>query len=194
VNIDLLKRPAIFGTIIGVLVIALIWWFAWMSPEANKLANVNSQATLAQTQITQLTATVASLKEQSALLPSEVPYLAHFEVAIPNLPESGVLTSQLAQLAHTTGSTISSLSDATVVPSGAYSVIPVSIVIGGTHNGIEQFIKDIYTMPRLLTISSISLTPPGTQPDLNKSSNAPGFSATISADAYTTFIPPTVTP
>jgi Tfp pilus assembly protein PilO len=193
VNVDLLKRPLVYGTIIGVVVLALIWWFAWMSPEASKLAGVNTQAAQAQAQITQLNATVASLKEQSALLPSEVPYLAHFEIAIPNLPESGILTEQLFQLMRQTGTFISTLSDATVEPSTGFSVIPVSIVMSGSHNGVEQFIKDIYTMPRLVTIESVTLTPSESQLDLNTPSGSSGFGATIAAQAYTTFLPPTPT-
>lgn len=194
-NVDLLKRPAVYGTIAGVVLIAIIWWFAWMSPEGNKLNGVNAQAQSAQNQITQLDATVASLKAQSALLPGSLPFLAHYQVAIPNLPESGILTEQLFQLMRSTGTFISSLNDATVQPTGAgYSEVPVSIVITGSHNGILNFITDIYKLPRLVTIEQVSLTPSAGQPDLNKASTTNGFGATIAAMAYTTFVPPVVAP
>jgi type IV pilus assembly protein PilO len=197
VNLDIVKRPAIYGTIVGVLVIALIWWFAWMSPEGSKLTSVNHQAQTAQIEISQLNTTVASLKAQSADLQQILPYLAHFEVAIPNLPESGILTEQLFQLSRQTGVFISNLNDAQVIAgttSTGYSTIPVSIVLSGSRNGILNFIADIYKMPRLVTLQAVTLTPGGANPDVNKSSNATGANASITGTAYTTFIPPSPAP
>ena len=192
-NIDLLKRPAIFGTIIGAIVLLLLWWFVWMSPEGNKLSSVNAQESSLQAQISSLNTTIAGLKQQSALVPSELPYLAKFTSAVPDLPESGVLTEQLYNLMNQTHTFISSLSDATVTATTeGYSTIPVSLVVVGSHDSVMSFIQGIYNLPRLVTIQTLTLTPAtgGTTTNLLKMSGAPGFSGSITGTAYTTFIPP----
>lgn len=192
-NIDLLKRPAVYGTIIGAIILLILWWFVWMSPEGNKLSTVKAQETSLQVEIGAMNATIAGLKEQSALVPSELPYLAKFTAAIPDLPESGVLTEQLYNLMNHTHTFIASLSDATVdATTAGYSTIPVSFVVDGSHDQVMSFIENIYNLPRLVTIQSVSLSPGGgTATNLLQKSGAQGFSATITATAYTTFIPPT---
>ena len=188
---DLLKRPPVYGTIAGVIVLLLVWWFAWMSPEGNKLSTVNAQESSLQTQISSLNSQIAVLKAQSALVPGELPYLAKFTGAIPNLPESGVLTEQLFGLMNSTKTFISSLNDSTVSPTGTgYSTIPVQIALTGSHDQVINFLKGLYTLPRLVTIQSVTLAPPAAT-NILKPSKAQGFTAAINATAYTTFVPPT---
>lgn len=191
-NIDLLKRPAVFGTIVGAIVLLLLWWFVWMSPEGNKLSSVNAQQASLQVEIGSMNTTIAGLKQQSALVPSELPYLAKFNSAIPDLPESGVLTEQLYNLMNKTHTFISSLNDVTVTATtSGYSVIPVSFVVDGSHDQVLSFIEDLYNLPRLVTIQNLTLTPAGSaNTNLLKKSGTQGFSASVAATAYTTFMPP----
>jgi Tfp pilus assembly protein PilO len=194
VTFDLLKRPPVYGTIAGVVVLLLVWWFAWMSPEGNKLASVNTQQSSLQSQIASLNSQIAILKAQSALVPGELPYLAKFNGAVPNLPESGVLTEELFGLMNSTKTFISSLNDSTVTSSGTgFSTIPVQISVTGSEDQVVNFMKGLYTLPRLVTIQSVTLAPP-TQSDILKPSKAQGFTAAITATAYTTFVPPTPPP
>jgi Tfp pilus assembly protein PilO len=202
-NLEWVKRPAVFGTIIGTIVIALVWWMAWMSPEASKLSAVETQQTAAQGQIAQLQGEIASLKAQSTQLTKEIPYLKFFQSQIPPLPLQGQLTAQLYQLSLTTHTFISALSDNSVAPpttasvsstsgstaSPAYSTMPISIEVAGSHNGVAAFLQGLYHLGRLVTIQQVSLTPPTQSPNLNSNTNTSGFSAAITATAYTTYVP-----
>lgn len=192
-NLEWVKRPAVFGTVLATIVIALVWWMAWMSPEASKLNSVESQQTSAQGQISLLQTQITSLKAQSVQLTKELPYLKFFQSQIPPLPLQGELTSQLYQLSLSTKTFISSLSDNSVAPatttSAGYSTMPISIQLSGSHNGVVAFLQGLYHLQRLITIQQISLTPPSQQPNLNANGNAPGFAASITATAYTTYVP-----
>lgn len=192
-NLDVLKRPAVFGTIAGVIVLLVIWWFAFMSPEGSKLSSVKAQDASLQSQIAQLNTTIAGLQAQSRLVPSELPYLAKFTTAIPDLPESGVLTEQLFNLMHSTKTFISSLSDSQTASSGSgYSTIPVVITVTGSHDSIVAFLAGLYSLPRLVTIQNVAFGSSASQQSgILSPSKSPGFTATISATAYTTFVPPT---
>jgi Tfp pilus assembly protein PilO len=192
-NLEWIKRPAVFGTIIGVIVIALVWWLAWMSPEASKLSSVEAKQTQAQGQISALQTEIGSLKAQSTELTKELPYLNFFQSQIPPLPLQGQLTAQLYQLSLQTHTFISALSDNAVSPatttSAGYSTMPISIQLSGSHNGVSAFLQGLYHLQRLVTVQQVSLTPPVQQPNLNSNANAPGFSAAITATAYTTYVP-----
>jgi type IV pilus assembly protein PilO len=192
-SLDLLKRPLVYGTLIGVVLIALVWWFAWMTPEANKLASANSQVQSDQSQISSLNTQIAALKVEDQQLPHLVHYLAFFSLAIPPLPESGDLTTELYDLSLSTKTVMNTLTDVATINTGkGYSTIPVQISLSGNHNSVLAFLKGIYALPRLVTIQSINLSPPGGQ-NLNQPSTASGFTANISATAYTTYVPPTPT-
>jgi Tfp pilus assembly protein PilO len=194
-NLALLKRPPIYGTIVGVIVVALVWWFAWMSPEGTKLSSVHAQQQQLQGQVGTLNATIGALKVEASQVPAILPYLAFFQSAIPPLPQSGDLTTELYNLSLKTGTFISSLGDSTTnATTGGYSVIPVQIQLTGTEAGVLNFIKGIYSLQRLVTIQTLSLQPPGGGANLLKPTNAQGFSASIGATAYTTYVATAVAP
>jgi Tfp pilus assembly protein PilO len=192
-NLEWAKRPAVFGTILATIVIALVWWFAWMTPQASKLSSINTQQSQAQGQVAVLQSEIAQLRSESSLLSKELPYLKFFESQIPSLPLQGQLTAQLYQLSLKTKTFISALSDSTVSPpssvSGGYSTMPITIELTGTHNEVISFLQGLYSMQRLVTIQSVSLTPPSQQPNLNTNGTATGFGASIVATAYTTYVP-----
>ena len=188
-NFDLLKRPKIFGTIIAVVLIALIWWFAWMAPQGNKLNSVNQQQQQLESQVASLNTTIGALKIEASQAQKLLPYLAFFQLSIPPLPESGDLTTELYNLSLKTKTFISALSDATTTPTtGGYSTIPVTIQLTGTEKGVLAFVEGIYTLPRLITIQTLALSPPAAAANILKPTNTTGFTASINATAYTTYV------
>lgn len=196
-NLDLLRRPAVFGSIIGVIVVALIWWFFVMTPASNKLSSVNQQKASDQSQIASLTSEIAALKIEDAQVTHELHYLQVFQLAIPTIPQSGILTEEIYDLSRTTHTHMSSLDDGTVdspLSNGVgYSTIPVSISISGGHNDVLSFIAGLYTLPRLVTIQSVNLST-GSGVNLNTDTNKNAVTATILATAYTTFVAPATNP
>ncbi len=45
-NLDLLKSKVVLGVAGGVIVLLIVWWFAWMTPESNKLSTVQAAGDL----------------------------------------------------------------------------------------------------------------------------------------------------
>lgn len=193
INLEWVKRPAILVTVLGTVVIAIIWWFAWMQPQASKLSSIRSQQNLAGEEVNLLQAQIAQLRSESSLLKKELPYLHFFQGQIPPLPEQGQLTAQLYNLSLKTKTFISSLSDNAVnspaTTTAGYSPMPISIQLTGTHNGVVAFLKGLYTLPRLVTIQAVNLSPPSQQSNLNRNGTTNGFAAAITATAYTTYVP-----
>lgn len=195
VHFDALKRPVVFGTIIAVIVLAAAWWFAWMTPEGHKLATLDTQKTTLQSQQSLLQTELTSLEQEAKVVHRELPFLKSFQVSIPATPDAGVLVDQLYALSRSTATVMTSVTDNTIVaptgPGGAastatgYSDVPVSISLTGSHDGVLAFIQGLYSLPRLVTIQSISFTGPG---NLNTASKSAPYGASITATAYTTFV------
>ena len=52
VNLDLLKSKVVLIVTGCVIVLLVVWWFAWMNPEANKLSTVQQQVSTDSLQVT----------------------------------------------------------------------------------------------------------------------------------------------
>ena len=187
-NSELLKRPRVWGSMVVVLVLALGWWFAWMSPEGAKLASVRAeQARQQQTEVS-LTSELTMLRADATRVRLASPFLARFGRAIPALPDAPSIVEQVYQLAVQDNVTLQSITDDSVVSAGlGYSTIPVSMSVAGGHDALLAFVAGLYQLPRLLTIQTLDLS--GTTSVLS-SGNA-SYTASIGATAYTTYVAPT---
>ena len=178
----LLRKPMVIASIVTTVVLLIAWWFAWMQPEANKLSAIHAQELRATEQVASLRSELALLRSEQKVVRAASPFLSLFGAAIPPVTDQPALVVQLYHLAVRTGVRLESVTDDTVTPGTTYSTIPVAISISGGHNAVESFIKGMYSLPRLLTIQSLSLSGTG---NLNSSGSTP-YTASISATAYTT--------
>lgn len=184
------KRPAVLVSVAVVLVLAAAWWLAWMSPENAKLSSVNQQETAKQSQLYSLQAELATSRYDVALLHKYGSYLQRFSAAVPPTPEAQVLTTQLFQLAaHTVGDKhLTALSDDTTTPASAtqpLGEIPLSITIAGPYDECLSFLRGLYKLPRLVTVSSITPSPQLSAAQANLLNvNGQLYSMSISATAY----------
>ena len=73
-------------------------------------------------------------------------------------------------------------------PSGTagLSVISVTFSVTGSHKNIFAFLKNFYSMTRLMTIGNVSLAPGGTTPNILDVSDNQPYSMSVNATAYTT--------
>lgn len=198
-NLGALRSPVILGVVGGMIVLIIIWWLAWMSPEASKLDTVKAQETSLQAQVVTLNQQITLLKAESKLVQRELPYLSRFQTAIPPTPDIGGLVLQIDQLANKTGVNMTSISDNVVVAStvpGGLSTIPVSFTVSGNHKQVFTFLTDFYSLPRLITIQSLTLSPgaaSGTTPNINNVGDGASYGLTVAGTGYTTGAPPTPT-
>jgi Tfp pilus assembly protein PilO len=188
-NVNALKRPAVLITVAVVVVLAVIWWFVWMSPEGTKLNTVNSQNSQLQTQLTTLNIELQQAQKQAAKVQQYAGYLSMFAAAVPPIPEAPQLTTELADLANTTNVHLVSLSDDTTVVGTPLSTIPLSMDIEGPRQNCIAFLQGIYNptlITRLITISAFNPAPVSAGSggvDVLKPSSA-AYTVTISGTAY----------
>ena len=83
INFGLLKSKVVLIVTGIVIVLLIVWWFAWMTPEANKLATVQQQITADNTTAAQLNMELIGLKAEKKLVQRELPYLRKVTAAIP---------------------------------------------------------------------------------------------------------------
>lgn len=189
VNIGLLKSKVVLIVTGIVIVLLLVWWFAWMTPEANKLSTVQQQIAQDNTTVTSLSMELIQLKAEAKLVRHELPYLKMVTAAIPPTEDPPGIVDSLNTLANKTGCDLLSVTPANFPsPSGTagLSVISVTFSVTGSHKNIFAFLKNFYLMTRLMTISNVSLAPGGTTPNILDVGDNQPYSMSVSATAYTT--------
>ena len=189
INFDLLKSKVVLITTGIVIVLLIVWWFAWMSPEASKLATVQQQITADNTTATQLNMELILLKAERKLVLRELPYLKKVTAAIPPTEDPPGIVDSLNTLADKTGCDLLSVTPSNVPsPStvAGLSLIGVSFSVTGVHKNLFAFLKGFYSMTRLMTIDSVSLAPGGTTPNILAVGDGQPYGMSVSATAYTT--------
>jgi Tfp pilus assembly protein PilO len=164
---DTVRRPAVWITILATLVVAGVWYFAWMSPEGNKLNSENSQIGTLRSTLAELTSTLKEYQNNQQNLGVYNNLLNVFSTAVPPEEDAGTLTNDVAALANNTAVTLTELNvpstatpieTSTGTPTGLYA-IPIAISLSGTWAQCSKFLQGIYTFPRLITIQTFTPTP-----------------------------------
>lgn len=183
-----LKRfriPAL--TAVGVVVVALVVWLAWISPEGQKKTNLDQQkATLLtqqqalQTQLDTLRAEQRNIKANCATLNKDI-------TEIPTSPGADTFLQQVTQLAQASGDPDTpsySIGSAAKGPSGV-DAITINLSLAGTYGQMTQFLQGLGNFPRLFTISSINIAggPVITGNQLANAS-APNYTVTLTGNIY----------
>jgi Tfp pilus assembly protein PilO len=189
VSFGLLKSKVVLIVTGIVIVLLLVWWFAWMTPEANKLSTVQQQIAQDNTTVTSLSMELIQLKAEAKLVRHELPYLKMVTAAIPPTEDPPGIVDSLNTLANKTGCDLLSVTPANFPSPGGtagLSVISVTFSVTGSHKNIFAFLKNFYSMTRLMTIGNVSLAPGGTTPNILDVSDNQPYSMSVSATAYTT--------
>jgi Tfp pilus assembly protein PilO len=189
ISFGLLKSKVVLIVTGIVIVLLFVWWFAWMTPEANKLTTVQQQVTADNSMVTQLNMELIALKAEQKLVLRELPYLKKVTAAIPPTEDPPGIVDSLDTLANKTRCDLLSVTPANFPsPSGVtgLSVITVTFSITGAHKNVFAFLKGFYTMTRLMTINNVSLAPGGTNPNIMAVGDGQPYSMTVNATAYTT--------
>lgn len=165
-------RIPLVGAVAAV-VVALVVWSAWISPEGNKASALSLQKSQALAQEQSLQTQLATLKEEQRNVKANCAQLNRDLTMIPTSPDASQFLQQITALAQasgdphtpsyslgtptaTPGSTAAS-TGAGAAPAGT-SVITVQLSLAGTFGQMTQFIQGVSSFKRLFTISSISIT------------------------------------
>lgn len=157
-----LKRfrvPVLIG--VGTLILGLIVYAAWISPEGNHLAKLQAQKTVLQTQETNLQIRIASLRREKSQLGANCQQLTTDLTEIPGTPDVDSFLSQVSALANASGDPNTpsiSVTQATGAAKSSVTPVTVALTLSGTYGQMTSFLQGLDTFPRLFTVTSISVT------------------------------------
>ncbi|MHB8243934.1 MAG: type 4a pilus biogenesis protein PilO [Acidimicrobiales bacterium] len=190
-----MKRPRVLGAVGGALLLIVVFYFAWWSPQGGKLASIEAQKQAQSIQISSLQANLTQLQQDSQFVTRYQSFLTFFGSQVPVQPQQGQLISMLGRLSTSDKVDITQVTANTLVPAVApstLSTIPISMTVTGPHDNLLRFLSDMYSLPRLITIQSVAPTSTSTGAGANVlAHNSVPFSLTLTGTAYFTG---TVTP
>lgn len=175
--------------------------FVWSS-QTTAAATASDDAAAAQASVTKLKGQVATLKHTESELAGKADLAAQMAQAVPVTADVSALLKLLQTKAHEHDVTLTSLtngqlaaasksgSSATTADPAAASdtanELMVTLAFHGTYTDVVSFINELGTLPRLLVVDSVSLTPLNSAAEPGKPVTAGDVSASVITRAFTT--------
>jgi Tfp pilus assembly protein PilO len=157
-----LKNRTMMLIIGGAGLVLLIWFVAYFSPAGKQLGAINTKTQAAQTEQVQLNSQLARLRTYSKETGTLALLSDRLAAALPPTTDIYDYITALSNAGSAANMKILSIDPATATVAGPVSAIPVSVTASGTYDQTLAFIKDLYALPRLTVITSISLSGGGT--------------------------------
>jgi Tfp pilus assembly protein PilO len=151
-------------TAVGALVLAIIVFVAWISPEGGKLSSLHAQQTQLLSQQAHLQTELATLRRDKAHLAANCQELTKDLTKIPGAPTVDAFFHQVTALAVAAGDpntpSISVTQAAGAAPGAAGGVRPVTVnlTLSGTYGQMSAFLQGLDRFPRLFTVTTISVS------------------------------------
>jgi len=149
----------------GAIVVALIVFVAWISPEGSKLSSLRAQQTQLQSQKSHLEIELSVLRGDKAHIATNCQELTTDLTEIPDTPTVDDFFHQVSTLAVQAGDpntpsisvTEAAAGAATSAAGGSVKPVSVNMTLSGTYGQMMGFLHGLDTFPRLFTISSIDV-------------------------------------
>ena len=183
-----LKNPkvAIGAAVAGGLLLALAGWLLLVSPARSKSADLGTQITSAQAEITTRRAAIA--RKPAIEVNVRATDLFRLTKAVPGRADMPGIVLELNRLASATGVTFNSITPAAVVTAQGYNVLPLAVVVNGRFGDVNSF---LHQLRKLVTVRKGRLDASGRlfaidNVDVAESADAkfPKVQATIMLDAF----------
>jgi Tfp pilus assembly protein PilO len=163
-------------TALGALIVAIVVFVAWISPEGGKLSSLHAQQTQLLSQQSHLQTELSQLQREKAQVASNCQELTTDLTAIPGTPTVDAFFQQVTALAVSAGDpntpSISVTQSAGVAtPSAPTSggkpaaggtagvkLVAVNLTLQGTYGQMSAFVHGLDSFPRLFTVTSFTVT------------------------------------
>lgn len=168
----------------AILVVALIGWFGFVSPQHSRAAKLDSEIADAQTQLVVAKANAhpragAKASGASALVLSR---------AMPQQVAMSGVVRQLQRVANRSGVRLDSITPQAPTIQSGYEAVPMSVIVTGRYFPIQAFLRDLRTQAgvsgsrvhasgRLFSVNSVSLAA--------GEAGVPQLAATIQLNVFT---------
>lgn len=161
---SLLKNRTVIITLVVTIVVILIWLVAFFLPQGSKLSKLNTQEQSLQLKVKAGQAKVAQLKSEALHTPQLQAMSRQLNSYVPSSPGTYTYITTMSNTAAAAKVTIVSLGLGTEAETAGatFSSIQCSVSVTGTYDQLLAFIQDIYGLPRLTQINSVSFSGGGT--------------------------------
>lgn len=158
--VEVVKKPLALVSIAVLLVVILVWFFVLFMPQSHKLSTLESQRTALQQNVLQDQIRLQTLRKESHHVGQIQAIDAKLKGYVPTTEGLYTYIQTISLAGNKAGITITSLQPGALVPASgtAYSAIPIAAQVKGTYDDLVEFLNDIYNLPRLTDINSISIT------------------------------------
>jgi Tfp pilus assembly protein PilO len=167
----------------GAVALVLIWYVALMRPQVHNLAAAHKAHAAAEQKIETLDSQLAGLRALVKQIPADRARLSQYTAAVPDTPSLDTALNQLQQAAADAGVTLSSVgpsapastsggasSSTQSAPSGP--AITLGITATGSYQALTNFLRQIASIPRALTVDSLSVASGGSGSQLSANISA----------------------
>jgi Tfp pilus assembly protein PilO len=175
----------------AVLVIVLLWWFLLYKPLGDDLSSAQAQTASEQKRTDGLEADLARLQSQAKNASQQQALLRKLDAAVPKNPDLAEFIIQANDIADSSG--ISFLSIAPAPPAageGGASVINMTISISGSFFQLQDYLRQLEQLERLVIVDGISITAGGTS-DSADSGGDVSLNVSLTARMFTRAAPAT---
>jgi Tfp pilus assembly protein PilO len=182
---SVLRTPKVILAIVVAVVILIVWLLVFLLPSNSKISSYRAQLPQLQAKQAQLNAEVEKLQKIAAGQGPLTAKLAQLATAVPPASDDNANLNYLHSIyateaqAGVTQLTISEISAPASAQTSTIVAIPITLSIQGTYDQGVIFMKLLYNLPRLTTISSVDMTGGGPE-----SSRSTPLDMSISADIY----------
>jgi Tfp pilus assembly protein PilO len=137
-------RLALLIAVVLVLVVVLAGWFAVLSPQRSKAADLDAQIGDANTQLASTQSLLNSPEAQQSAAK-----LAQLRRALPDDTEMSEIIRELSRAASRTGIRIDSITPSTPVSAAGAQAVPITLGVSGRYFRIANFMHELRTGVRI---------------------------------------------
>jgi len=178
------------GIGVGTLILSVIVYAAWISPEGSQLTSLHAKQAQLQTQQTALQIRIATLRREKSQLVTDCQQLTTDLTEIPGTPSVDSFLQQVTALAVASGDPNTpsiSVTQATTTAgkTGGVTPVTVALTLNGTYGQMTSFLAGLDTFPRLFTVTSISVAGGSlVSGGQTVSPGATGYNLTMTGDVF----------
>ena len=162
----------------AVLVIVLLWWFLLYKPLGDDLSSAQAQTATEQKKTDALQADLARLQSQAKNASQQQALLRKLDAAVPKNPDLAEFIIQANDIAESSGISFLSIAPTPPAAGDGASVINMTISISGSFFQLQDYLRQLEQLERLVIVDGISSSSGG-----GGSSGASGSSSDTSSSS-----------
>ena len=153
-----LKRNPLIAIGAALLVIVLLWYFLLYAPLGDDLSSAQEQTSAEQKKTDGLQADLARLQSQAKNSTQQAALLRKLDAAVPEQPDLAEFIIQANDIADQSGISFLSISPSPPAAGTGATVIGLNITIQGSFFQLEDYLRLLEQLERLVIVDSISIS------------------------------------